>query len=163
MRAALARIAPTAFAKRFPQLGDELSAKQVGRLLRAFERHDADAGEALVAEGTKSDELFLVWDGQLDITMASATGDRRLAQLGPGSYFGEVSLFEPGPASASVVTEQGCEVLRLSRGRLDELRESDPEVAAALLGEALRSLSERFRSASAHLEQLEAAAGGARG
>jgi CRP/FNR family cyclic AMP-dependent transcriptional regulator len=158
----LADVEPETFAERFPGLGAELSRDQVESLLGALELHDADAGEALVAEGTDSSELFLVWDGRLDVTMATSTGNQRLVGIVPGAYFGEVSLFEPGPATASVVTEQGCQVLRLSRERLDELRRSDPEVAAALLGDALRSLSNRFAAASAVLQRV-ARSGGGRG
>jgi CRP-like cAMP-binding protein len=138
--------------ERYPGLASSLSPEELELLLDAFELHDAAAGEALVAEGTASSDLFLVWDGQLDVTQAGPTGERPLAQLGPGSYFGEVSLFDPGPASASVVTQQGCVTLRLSRARLDELRKEHPEVAAPLLAEALRALLARLRGATALLE-----------
>ena len=120
-------------------------------VFEACEVHEAAAGEALVAEGTPSADLFLVLDGDLDITV----GDQRLGSLGPGSYFGEVSLFEPGPSGASVISEQGCTVLRLSRSRFDALRAAQPGAAAALTYEALASLSGRLHAAAEHLAKGE--------
>src|SRR5712664_2532234 len=93
-------------AGRFPSLVSLLGEGDVDALLEALELRDA--------EGTPSDRLFLVLDGRLDITVES----RAVAQAEPGEYFGEVSLFDPGPAGASVVTEQGAVVLQLGRERL---------------------------------------------
>jgi CRP-like cAMP-binding protein len=147
----LSWITSETFAERFPELASSLEPAALEALLGCFEMHDAAAGEALVAQGTESSELFLVWDGELDITMKVGSGERKLAAVGPAQLFGEVSLLDPGPAGASVTTEQGCVVLRLSREGFDKLRGSNPDAAAALLYEVLRSLSHRAASASAQL------------
>jgi CRP-like cAMP-binding protein len=144
----LSAITADTFTERFPALAQSLSSDELGGLIEAFDVHDADAGETLVAEGTHTGDLFLVCEGSLDIAMRGPAGERRLASVGPGSYFGEVSLLDPGPAGASVVTEQGCTVLRLSRARLDELRRRAPEAAAALVREVVRSLVARLRAAT---------------
>ncbi|MBA2359387.1 MAG: cyclic nucleotide-binding domain-containing protein, partial [Actinobacteria bacterium] len=149
---------PAALSKRFPGLGSSLGSGELESLLDALELHDAAAGEALVAEGTSTDALFLVWEGQLDVMQRGRGGDRRLAQLGPGSYFGEVSLLDPGPAGASVVTEQGCVALRLSRPQLDKLRTSHPEVAASLLADVVQSLRAKLNAAAALVGGLPPAA-----
>jgi CRP/FNR family transcriptional regulator, cyclic AMP receptor protein len=150
VKASARTITPAAFAVRFPRLTDALASEDVAALLDALQVRDATAGEALVAEGTPTGDLFLVWDGDLDVTMATPSGDRRLATVSPGSYFGEVSLLDPGPAGASVVTEQGCVALRLSRAGLDELRRRSPAAAVALLREACQSLAARLRAAAAY-------------
>lgn len=147
----LSAVTPAALSGRFPGLGSSLGSGELESLLDALELHDAAAGEALVAEGTLTDALFLVWDGQLDVTQRGRTGDRRLAQLGAGSYFGEVSLLDPGPAGASVVTEQGAVALRLTRPSFDQLRAKHPAVAAPLLTEVLQSLLARLGGATALL------------
>ena len=120
---------PETFAKRFPELSSSLAPDDLEAVIGAFELHDADAGEALVAEGTTTDELFLVWDGELAITMSGPAGVRPLAGVAPGSYFGEASLLDPGPAEASVVSEQGCVALRMSRARFDAICDSNPRAA----------------------------------
>ncbi len=150
----MSQVTPETFPSCFPELASALDSTGVEALLAALEVHDADAGEALVAQGTPTSDLFLVWDGQLDITMSGLAGERKLGRVHPGSIFGEVSLLDPGPAGASVVTEQGCLVLRLSRAQLDELRAAHPEVAGPLLYEVLRSLSARTRAATAQLVEV---------
>ncbi len=143
-------VTPGTVVERFPGLagaGDEALAL----LLELAQLHQADAGEALVAEGTPSAELFMVIDGSLDIT----AGGQKLAAVGPGAYFGEVSLFDPGPAGASIVTDQGCSVLRLSGDRLEQLRQADPVIAATLAGDVLRSLVARTRAAAGSLDDRE--------
>jgi CRP/FNR family cyclic AMP-dependent transcriptional regulator len=136
------------FSTRFPGVASSLGSEELDALLAAFELHDADAGEALVAEGTPTSDLFLVWEGNLDVTTAGTAGRRTLARVAPGSCFGEVALLDPGPAGASVVTEQGCVALRLSRARFDELRRVHPDAAASLLREVLQSLAARVRRAA---------------
>jgi CRP/FNR family transcriptional regulator, cyclic AMP receptor protein len=153
--AELSAITPETFAERFPQLAGSLGEQDLAALIDAFELRDADPGEALVAEGTPSSHLFLVWDGELEVTMSSARGPRGLVPVRAGSYFGEVSLLDPGPATASVVTEQGCVALQLSRARLDELSRSNPVAAAALLREVLQSLVARLRRATRTRAQLD--------
>jgi CRP/FNR family transcriptional regulator, cyclic AMP receptor protein len=147
----VSRITTDMLCEHFPGLAAELDPGDLEALTAAFQRHDAAAGEALVAEGTTTDELFLVCDGSLEITVAAAGGEHRLAQVGPGAYFGEVSLLDPGPAGASVVTDQGAVTLRLSRPAFEALRASNERAGAALTGEVLHSLSTRMKAAMAHL------------
>jgi CRP-like cAMP-binding protein len=153
----MSEITSETLSTRFPELTSSLGSGDLEALVGAFELREADPGEALVAEGTSSGDLFLVWDGELDVAIRGVGGDRTVARLGPGSYFGEVSLLDPGLSGATIVTEQGAVVLRLSRARLDELRRSRPEAAAALLREVVRSLAVRLRGAAA---QATAAAAG---
>jgi CRP/FNR family cyclic AMP-dependent transcriptional regulator len=143
----MSAVTPERFAERFPRVAAPLEGGELEALLASLELHDADAGEALVAEETQSSDLFLVWDGALDVTLRGAAGERTLAPVGPGDVFGEVSLLDPGPATATVVTEQGCVTLRLSRERLDALRADNPAAAAALLREVVASLGARLRRA----------------
>jgi CRP/FNR family transcriptional regulator, cyclic AMP receptor protein len=145
-------VTPDTVVERFPGLAE--AGETLASLLEVAQLHEADAGEALVAEGTPSAELFIVLEGTLDIT----TEGRRMTTVGPGAYFGEVSLFDPGPAGATIVTDQGCSVLRLGRDQLEQLRQADPALAATLVGDVLRSLVARTRAAAAMLDDSPAAA-----
>jgi CRP/FNR family cyclic AMP-dependent transcriptional regulator len=147
----LTAVTPDTVVERFPGLAGA-GEEALATLLEIAQPHQADAGEALVAEGTSAAELFLVLDGSLDII----TGGGRMATVRAGAYFGEVSLFDPGPAGASIVTDQGCSVLRLGRDGLEQLREADPALAATLVGDVLRSLVRRTRAAAGALEDAGA-------
>ena len=65
-------------------------------------------GEVLFHEGDSGDKLYIVTDGKVKLGRTSSDGrENLLAILGPGQMFGELSLFDPGPRSATVtaVTE----------------------------------------------------------
>ena len=69
-------------------------------------------GEVLFHEGDTGDKLYIVGEGKVKLGRTSADGrENLLAILGPGQMFGELSLFDPGPRSATVtavtVAERG--------------------------------------------------------
>ena len=71
-------------------------------------------GEVLFREGDSGDRLFVVTDGKVKLGRSSSDGrENLLAILGPGQMFGELSLFDPGPRSATVtaVTDMALLVL----------------------------------------------------
>jgi CRP/FNR family cyclic AMP-dependent transcriptional regulator len=142
------------FSARFPTLAAQLDADQVQQLLGHVERNEIGADEYVVAEGTRSDALFLVWDGELEALTGTPAGDRQVGLVGPGELIGDISLLDPGPATASVLAPQGCTVLRLDRSEFDELRESSPAVATALVHQLLLSLATRVRSATQQLDDV---------
>lgn len=142
------------FSARFPAMAAVLDAGQVERLLASFERNEIGADEYVIAEGTRSDALFLVLDGELEAVTDTPGGDRQVGLVGPGELLGDISLLDPGPATASVLAPQGCVVLRLERAAFDELRASEPALATALLHQLLQSLAGRVRTATEQYEFL---------
>jgi SulP family sulfate permease len=145
----------------FPQLASRLGEDDLQALAAAFRVHEADAGEALVSEATWSDELFLVCAGRLDIALEGRDQAHHLAELSPGSMFGDVALLDPAPAGATVFTSEGATLLRMTRERFDRLHGAHPLAAAALLGEVLRSLAARLGAARARVQPRGASAHGA--
>ena len=60
-------------------------------------------GDVLFREGDSGDKLYIVTEGKVKLGRTSADGrENLLAILGPGQMFGELSLFDPGPRSATV-------------------------------------------------------------
>lgn len=147
----VATITREAFVQRFGGLADGVPTEELDALIAELEVQEAAAGEALIAEGTVTDAVFLVWEGELDVFVDSALGAQKLGSVGPGEYLGEVSLIDPGRATASVITQEGCTALRLSREAFDRLRRERTVLAAALLDQFLRVLAARVRAATIRL------------
>src|SRR6478752_7073728 len=60
-------------------------------------------GEVLFHEGDEGDKLYIVTEGKVKLGRTSSDGrENLLAIQGPGQMFGELSLFDPGPRSATV-------------------------------------------------------------
>ncbi|MBW9207432.1 Crp/Fnr family transcriptional regulator [Mumia sp. zg.B53] len=93
-------------------------------------------GEVLFHEGDEGDRLYIVTDGKIKLGRSSADGrENLLAILGPGQMFGELSLFDPGPRSATATAVTDSELTSLSHDELTKWLNDHPNVARALLGQ----------------------------
>jgi CRP/FNR family cyclic AMP-dependent transcriptional regulator len=80
------------------------------------------------------DGLFLLVQGRAEVRKAAADGtDRLLAELGPGDFFGELSMLDGQPRSASVVAATECTCLILDSWDFFRVIRHRPEVAHAVL------------------------------
>jgi CRP/FNR family cyclic AMP-dependent transcriptional regulator len=91
-------------------------------------------GEVLFREGDEGERLYVVTAGKVKLGRTSADGrENLLAILGPGQMFGELSLFDPGPRSATVTAVTECTLQSLGHDELGPWLNGRPEVARALL------------------------------
>ncbi len=107
------------------------------------------AGQTVCEYGEPGDSLFLVRSGAVDVFFRDDTGERIVLDTAKaGDFFGELSLLDGGPRSASVVVTEDLEALRLDRRDLDEFLRRHPAAAIDLLaatGRRLRQTAERLR------------------
>ncbi len=102
-------------------------------------------GDVLFHEGDSGDKLYIVLDGKVKLGRTSSDGrENLLAILGPGQMFGELSLFDPGPRSATVTAVTDCSFASLSHEDLLRWLEGRPVVARGLLAQ----LAGRLRKAN---------------
>ena len=102
-------------------------------------------GDVLFHEGDSGDRLYVVIDGKIKLGRTSADGrENLLAILGPGQMFGELSLFDPGPRSATATAVTPCTLMSLSHDELLRWLEDQPSVARGLLNQ----LAARLRKTS---------------
>lgn len=106
-----------------------------------------DRGEFICHEGDLGDSLFVVVNGLVKIFVTSSLGDEMvLATLPPPEVFGELSLIDGGPRSASAEAVEATRLLVLSRPTFLEVLNADPGLAEALLkslGDLVRRLTEQ--------------------
>jgi CRP/FNR family transcriptional regulator, cyclic AMP receptor protein len=102
-------------------------------------------GEVLFHEGDSGDKLYIVADGKVKLGRTSSDGrENLLAILGPGQMFGELSLFDPGPRSATVTAVTDVAFYSLSHDDLLRWLNGRPDVAKGLLSQ----LAHRLRRAN---------------
>ena len=104
-------------------------------------------GEALVSCGETGDSMFVILDGRVEVAGQSDAGSQVvLAKLGPGEYFGEISLLTGEPRNATVCAETDTLVLEIRKKDISPLIEANPALAGRL-GELLeRRQSERLEA-----------------
>ncbi len=128
---------------------------QLARLIELGEIVDLEPDAVLIAEGDEADALYVVLDGQLEITKRAGTSQIPLAQVGPGSLQGEIAALEGGRRLASVRALTQAEVLRIPVGTIRELLSAGPDVALAVI----RTAVARLRGMEATLREREKLAG----
>ncbi|HEV8057803.1 MAG TPA: cyclic nucleotide-binding domain-containing protein [Actinomycetota bacterium] len=103
-------------------------------------------GATIVRQGEPGDTFYVLVEGEAKVKDANG---RTLSRLIPGDFFGEISLMDGGPRTATVVAETNLTTLALSRKDFSALLQSEPKVTVGLL-----------KHASALLRRLERPAAG---
>jgi CRP/FNR family cyclic AMP-dependent transcriptional regulator len=113
--------------------------KQLRAVARIAEVVEVPTGTVLARTGTPGEEFFLILDGHARVEVSV----RKRARLGPGDYFGEMSLLDGGPRSATVVAETPLRLLVIKRRNFATLLREAPELTQSILA----TLSRRLRQA----------------
>ena len=104
-------------------------------------------GDTIFREGDVSArEMYVVLEGEMEVSKHSRRGrDMRIAILGPNDWFGEMSIIDMQPRSATVRALAPSRLIRLSSGDLDALYRLDLKSYALILLNIARDLSRRLR------------------
>jgi CRP-like cAMP-binding protein len=106
-------------------------------------------GEVLFRVGAPGDEVFIIRSGTVIVSSpVEGRVEQVLAKLGPQDFFGEMSLFDEEPRSATVQAATEADVLLLDRHSLHQLFENQPRAAAALFYQVVRVMSARLRAST---------------
>jgi CRP/FNR family transcriptional regulator, cyclic AMP receptor protein len=106
------------------------------------------SGKTIFAEGQEGRSLYIVIAGRVRVHLS----EKDLAVLDKGTCFGEMSLFDAEPRSASVTATVKTECLVLTQQQLYEAIDETPGIAVNII----RLLSRRIRSQNLQLNELQA-------
>ena len=126
-----------------------LEAEDLSALTELLEVRRYAAHQPVVFLGDDGADLFVVQSGKVVVSYPDDAGkELQLAELGPGSFFGEISLLDGGPRTANVRTETAAEMLLLKRETFVAFLLCHPAAAVhilTVLGERQRDLLARLR------------------
>lgn len=112
-------------------------------LAEKVEERNFKAGQALFNHGDPGDAMYIVVTGAVEIFFKNDTGERIVLETArPGDFFGEISLLDQGPRTASAHAKEDCHVIEVDRGDLDEFIRARPGAAMDLLAATGRRLRE---------------------
>jgi hypothetical protein len=100
----------------------------------------------IVKQGDPGDSMYLILQGELRVRINVAGKETILATLGPGEFFGDISLFDHGPRSADVVANTESLVLKVTAKAVEQLSKTAPELATPFLRNIGQTLSARIRA-----------------
>ncbi|MDF1861253.1 MAG: Crp/Fnr family transcriptional regulator [Verrucomicrobiales bacterium] len=130
-----------------PQMGfaSEFDPEERAQLGNFGEFISLSDGDTLIHEGDNQDSLFLVVMGTFHVQTQVTGRPVLLGTMKAGDTVGEVNIFDPGSASASVVSRSISTVWKIDRVRLEQYLEAHPRTAARLLVNVSTQLSKRLR------------------
>ena len=117
----------------------ECSKRELALLERACDEASAAAGAVICEEGRAGRELYLIVEGEAKVEK----GGKEVARLGVGNHFGELSLLDQQPRSASVVALTPMRLIVLPAREFSSVLEEIPSMAIRLL----ETMSLRLRDA----------------
>jgi len=123
----------------FQELRDDF----IVRLASVMDEVTFTKDSSIFTEGQEGRALYIVVEGRVRVH----NGGRELAQLSKGDCFGEMSVFDAEPRSASVTTLTPCECLVLTQEQLYDAIEETPEIAVniiKLLSRRIRELNQKL-------------------
>jgi CRP-like cAMP-binding protein len=120
------------------RLFSTLSQRELRQVLKHAKSVRAAAGCVIVSEGVGGDEFFVVVSGTARVLRRG----RRVADLGPGSSFGELALLDRGPRNATILAQTDVELLVVHRRAFNRLLDDLPGFARKLLAAVATRLRE---------------------
>lgn len=127
----------------FKELRDEF----LVRLASIMDELSFPANHTIFTEGQEGRSLYIVVSGQVRVHI----GNQEIVQLDQGTCFGEMSLFDAEPRSASVTTISPCDCLVLTQQQLYEAIDETPGVAVNII----RLLSRRIRELNQKMNAMK--------
>jgi signal transduction histidine kinase len=140
----------TDFLRRLPLFSD-LSETDLERLHDMASRLTVPEGERFIEEGTAGDALYVIIDGEVEITHRERSREVVLATRESGEFIGEMSLLEDAPRSASARALRETELLVIRRAAFQTLLSCSPSAPLTIL----RTVTSRLRSTESLLMQQQ--------
>ena len=108
---------------------------------------DSPAGTVLFREGDAGDRMYVIAEGKVRIVKTLGSGEVTIASLIAGDCFGEMSLLDKQPRSATAVTSEQARLVTIDASAFEQLVRENGEIAVRIM----RKLSERLREANRYL------------
>jgi serine/threonine protein phosphatase PrpC len=128
-----------------------LSYKEQVAILAVAQSRIYEPGATIVKQGDAGNEMFIVVDGEVAVERDGI----KIATLGAGGHFGEMSIVDDAPRMASVRATKRTDVLAIGQAEIGGLMRLDPVLAVKILWSFVEALSARLRVASAELIEFK--------
>jgi signal transduction histidine kinase len=129
----------------------ELNDADLALLEEASREARLTAGEILMREGSPGGSLYVIIEGEFEITKRTGPGDLVIAVRGTGEVIGEMSLLDGSPRTATVRSLGASRLLEIDQGAFHRLVESSPTATLSIL----HTITSRLRNTESMLRQSE--------
>jgi CRP/FNR family transcriptional regulator, cyclic AMP receptor protein len=129
--------------------------QEVQLLASYVQTYKAEAGKSIFRQGDAGGFLCIICEGRVEIMKTDKKSkEKKIATLGRGKIFGEMSIIDEEPRSASCVTAIASTLIILSRENFLRILSEEPKLATKILLKLSRLLSQRLRQSSGMLAEF---------
>ncbi len=129
----------------------DLTDAELGAFAALFTVREVKRGERVIEEGTPVTALYIVCDGVMHIRRLAQKREMLLGRLGAGAFFGEINLFDPGVATASVYAMKPTRLAAAEYERLHGFMSLNPATGYKIVSAMMTEMARRLRQTSARL------------
>ena len=131
---------------------EDLDDKSLQSVVNASVEQSYEAGQDIVREGDSGVGAYIIRSGRAEVLQSQGAQQRRVRELGPGDFFGEMALLDDFPRSSTVRALEPTTCVALTRWHFRGILESHPQIALAILPVLTRRLREAEKAAAAALQ-----------
>lgn len=133
-----------------------LSREELEAFAARLDRREFAEHDLIIQVGDQADELFLLLEGRVSVFLGSENVQRRrLATFSPGMVFGEMSMIDRSPRSATIQADSAVVCQVLTREAFDRLGRDYPSIKIKLLENLSQALSRKLRKANIELSVFD--------
>ena len=129
----------------------ELNDEELASIAKLFNVRQVKPGERILEEGTPVKAFCIVCDGVVHVRRLAQKREMLLGRIGAGGFFGEVNLFDPGVATASIYAMKQVTLASVEYDTLREFMSSTPATGYKMVCAMMAELARRLRLMSGRL------------
>ena len=129
----------------------ELTDEELAAFASLFEIRTVKASERIIEEGTPVTAFYIVCDGVVHARRLAQKRELLLTRLGVGAFFGEISLFDPGVATASIYAMKPTRLAVVDYDRLRNFMSVNPATGYKIVSGMMAEMARRLRQTSSRL------------
>lgn len=134
----------------------DLDQMEIIQVAKKIKNRKVKKGTLIIEEGSEEGSLFIIKKGKATVYRLSKKGEKKvLGKFEKGQWFGEVSLIDHLPRSASCIIDEDSELLEITKEDFHTLMEEFPELKTKLQEKLLQDLCKKLRRSNDYLLLME--------
>ena len=130
----------------------DLSDDELDMVANLLTIKQAKKGDKILEEGSIVNHLFIICDGAVHVRRLAQTREMMLGRLGVGAHFGEINMFDPGTATASIYAmTTPTRLAYVDYQTLREFMSANPATGYKIVSSMMSEMARRLRQTSARL------------
>lgn len=125
--------------------------QELTKVMEVIEVHRWNPGEIIIEENSTGEEMFVILSGHVEVSK----GGQQLAELKPGNFFGEMSLIDKTPRSATIRSKDKTKIMVIHKKPLFSVLKKEPRIAMKIFWALLKTMSKRLRTTGEEITRLK--------